>query len=183
MNSKNRSLLSIFLGVLIFSQVAIYLIFISFDIYFSTIEYVKGTEIVVLLFCLFATYLTWKSATASESKPLGITVKSLTIIILIATATLVITGVRADKRIEKIKLFHLENIYGKEEIEKYKKAINKLENSVETENEIKPEKNEVADPMKEITNKVENAINDEVQMNAEEIKNRFKEIIKKDENK
>lgn len=40
MDSKNRSLLSIFFGVFIISQIAIYLLFVFFDKTYPTTEYV-----------------------------------------------------------------------------------------------------------------------------------------------
>ena len=183
MNSKNRSLLSIFFGIFIISQIAIYLLFVFFDKTYPTTEYVYGTEIVALLFCLFATYLTWKSATISESIGLSLFIEFFIVVITIGTATLVLTGIRAEQRIEKIKLFKLEKILGKDAVEKYQKTMNNLnnfsnsntniDNTNATKNVNKPEKLEDL-----ITNKVENQLTDKIQINEDELKNKLKEIAK-----
>ena len=192
MSSKESSLLSIFLGIFIISQIAIYLLFIFFDKTYPTTQYVYGTEIVALLFCIFATYITWKSATVSESKALSLFIKFFIIIITIGTTTLVLTGIRAEKRIEKIKLFHLERILGKDAVEKYQETINNLNNlnnlnntnntnntnindTNTTKNINEPEN--VKDLIeKEVTKRVENQL-----INENELKNKLKKIA--EENK
>lgn len=180
MSSKESSLLSIFLGIFIISQIAIYLLFVFFDKTYPTTQYVYGTEIVALLFCIFATYITWKSATVSESKALSLFIKFFIIIITIGTTTLVLTGIRAEKRIEKIKLFHLERILGKDAVEKYQETINNLNNTNindtnTTKNINEPEN--VKDLIeKEVTKRVENQL-----INENELKNKLKKIA--EENK